>query len=99
MSNALRVVEKYYSLRDLELLVGFGEKFWREKAQAGELTVTDGAGQVLAQPVLLGKELRIPASSINTFLARNPYRAGEPGIKARNSAELRRKLEKEGVVA
>lgn len=85
-----RVVEKYYSTTELEVLVGFGEKFWRERCQAGELTLKDG-GQTIAEPLLVAGELRIPASSINAWLAKHPYRY-DPGVKARNRAELTRKL-------
>lgn len=86
-----RVVEKYYSTQDLQLLVGFGDRFWRERAQAGELTLRDGDA-ILAEPILLSGELRIPASAINAYLARHPYRY-EAGTKARNRAELKRRLE------
>jgi len=88
-----RVVEKYYSPRDLACLVGFSEKFWRERCQAGEMTLLEGEA-VIAAPLDIAGELRIPASAVNAYLARHPYRY-DAGVKARNTAELRRKLGKE----
>lgn len=85
-----RVVEKYYSLRELECLVGFGERFWRERAQCGDLTLKEGE-TIIAEPVRIAGELRVPASAVNAYLARHPYRY-DAGVKARNVAELRRKL-------
>jgi hypothetical protein len=85
-----RVVEKYYSLQDLTCLVGFSEKFWRERCQAGDLTLRDGE-QLLAEPLMISGELRVPASAVNAFLSRHPYNY-DAGVKARNTAELRRKL-------
>ncbi len=90
MERTPKVVEKYYSLAELRCLVGFGPRFWRERAQAGELTLRDG-DLVLAEPLEVAGELRVPASCVNAFLARHPYRH-DAGVKARNQAELRRKL-------
>jgi len=92
MSQA-RVVEKYYSPRELSSLIGFAEKFWRERCQAGEMTLRDG-DVVISEPLDIAGELRIPASAVNAYLARHPYRY-DAGVKARNAAELRRKLGKE----
>jgi hypothetical protein len=90
MSNQQqRVVEKFYSTAELECLLGFAPRFWRDLAKAGELTLTVD-GVVIAQPVDIAGELRIPASSVNAYLARHPYRP-ELGVKARNIGELRRK--------
>jgi hypothetical protein len=86
-----RVLEKYYSLRELTYQLGFSERFWREKAQQGELMLQDGQGNLISEPVEIAGELRIPASAINAFLARHAYRY-DAGVKARNLGELRRKL-------
>lgn len=89
--RASRAVEMFYSPREVGLLLGFDEKWVRQRAQAGEFTVRHG-DQVVAEPVELSGELRIPASGVNAYLARHPYRY-DAGVKARNKAELRRKLE------
>ena len=86
-----RVLEKFYSVRELSYLLGFNEKWWRERAQAGDLVLMDSAGNVVSEPVNLGGELRIPASAVNGYLARHPYRY-DAGVAARNRAELRRKV-------
>lgn len=90
---AQRVVEKHYTPRELEYLIGFSPDYWRDQAKAGELTLRDPAdpNTILAAPVEIGGELRIPASCVNAFLTRHPFRY-DAGIKARNTAELRRKL-------
>ena len=86
-----KVVEKYYSVRDLQLLIGFSERFWRDLALSGELTLREG-DEVLAEPVDIGGQMRVPASAINSYLIRHPYRGDPSGIKARNLGELRRKI-------
>lgn len=87
-----RVVEKHYSPVEASALLGFAPGFWRDQAKAGELTLVDSASQaVIAEPMEISGELRIPASCLNAFLLRRPFRY-DPGIKARNQAELRRKL-------
>lgn len=93
-----RVVEKYYSPSELSCLIGFADKFWRERAKAGEFTLTID-DEVVCQPLEIGGELRIPATAVNAYLVKHPYRY-DAGIKARNAGELRRKLaEKEPVAA
>lgn len=84
------VVDRFYSLTELSVLLGFGERFFRQQAQQGEFTLREGDA-VVSEPVEIGGELRIPAGAVNAWLARNPYRY-DAGIKARNTAELRRKL-------
>ena len=87
-----RAVEKYYSPQEAGWLLGFSERFIRDLAKSEELTVKDGdSGEVIAQPVFIAGELRIPASCLNAYIARHPYRS-DPGIKARNRAELLRRL-------
>ncbi len=93
-----RVLEKFYSPRELGYLLGFSESFWRKAAQAGEFILADSAGNIIAQPVEIAGEIRIPASSVNAYLARRPYRY-DAGVKARNIGELRRKLGKHGNLA
>jgi len=85
-----RVVEKYYSPRELSFLIGFDERFWRQKAKEGEFTLSIGETPLCA-PLDIAGELRIPATAVNAYLARHPYRY-DAGIKARNTAELRRRL-------
>lgn len=92
-----RVVEKYYSGLELQLLVGFGEKFWRERAQSGDLTLRDG-DVVISEPLEISGELRYPASAVNAWLARHPYRY-DAGIKARNRSELQRRISQQQEVA
>lgn len=90
------VLEKYYSPAELAVMLGFAPRFWRDLAKDGELTLSvDGA--VIAEPVEIAGELRIPASAVNAYLARHPYRpgasrTGELGVKARSVGELRRKV-------
>jgi len=89
--RAQKLVEKHYSPRELSFLLGFNEKWWRERAQAGDLTLQDGEGHVISEPLELAGELRVPASAVNAYLAKHPY-VYDGGVKARNKAELRRKL-------
>lgn len=86
MSN---VVEKYYSAKELSLLVGFHPQWWREKIKAEPRLVADGV--VISECREISGELLAPASWVNGILARNPV-SYDPGIKARNLSELRRKL-------
>lgn len=86
-----RVLEKFYSTEELTYHLGFSVRFWRERCQEGAFTLQiDGA--VIAEPVEISGELRIPASAVNAWLAKHPYRY-DAGVKARNQAELHRKLE------
>lgn len=92
-----RVVEKHYSPKELSYLMGFSARYWCDACKAGELTLRDANAPdlVLAQPVEIGGELRIPASCVNAYLARHPFRY-DAGVKARNTGELRRILAKLG---
>ena len=88
-----RVVEKYYSPRELSCLLGFDEKFWRQRAKDGEFTLfTDGQTEPVCTPLEISGELRIPATAVNAWLQRHPYRY-DAGVKARNAVELRRRLQ------
>jgi len=95
-TSVARVVEKYYSPRELSCLIGFDERFWRQRAKDGEFTLTidadpDGPPTVVCQPLEIAGELRIPATAVNAFLVKHPYRY-DAGVKARNAGELRRRL-------
>lgn len=79
-----RVVELYYKVSELALLLRFSESWVRERIQAGDF------GECLD----IDGDLRIPASGVNAFLAQKPYQYS-PGVKARNRGELMRKLAKQ----
>lgn len=87
-----KVLEKFYSPRELSYQLGFTEQFWRERCQAGDFTLSVD-GEVIAQVLEIQGQLRIPASAVNAWLAKHPYRY-DAGIKARNKAELTRQLQK-----
>lgn len=87
-----KVVEKHYSARELSFLIGFDPKYWRERMKA-EPQLVDAAGHVIAQCREISGEFFAPASWVNSYLERNPLRY-DAGIKARNTAELRRRLAK-----
>jgi hypothetical protein len=81
----MRVVEKFYSVAEVALLLSLCTKTVLDKIKARELG---------ADVVNVGSELRpdyrVPASGLNAWLAaRRLFR--EPGIAARNPGELRRK--------
>jgi hypothetical protein len=85
-----KVLEKFYSLRELSFQLGFSERFFAERCKAGDFTLAV-EGVTIAEPVEISGEIRVPASAVNAWLTRNPYRY-DAGVKARNVAELRRKL-------
>lgn len=87
----MNVIEKHYSPTELEVLLGFAPRFWRDLAKAGELTLAVGE-QVIAEPKMIAGELRIPASAVNAYLARHPANPPALGVAARSEGELRRKL-------
>lgn len=91
-----KVLEKFYSPRELSYQLGFGERFWRERCQAGDFTLRID-DVVIAEPLEIAGELRIPASAVNAWLAKHLYRY-DAGVKARNAGELRRKLASQEVV-
>lgn len=103
MSNQInqRVVEKFYSPGELSALLGFAPRFWCDLAKQGEFTLTapgTDADVVICQPLEIAGELRIPATAVNAYLARHPYRP-DAGVKARNAGELRRRLHAANAVA
>lgn len=86
------VVEKYYSAGELAALIGFAARFWRERMKDGSLVLVDSATQAtIAEPVEIAGEFFAPASAVNAYLARHAV-APALGTKARNAAELRRKV-------
>jgi hypothetical protein len=88
-----RVVEKYYSVKELCFLIGFDAKFWRDRAKDGDFTIVDPdhPETPICNPLDIAGELRIPATAVNFYLAKHPFRY-DAGVKARNKAELQRKL-------
>lgn len=91
-----KVVEKFYSAKELSFLIGFNERFWRDLMKGGDLVLVDGSTQaVIAEPVEIGGVFFCPASCVNAYLVRHPVRY-DAGVKARNTAELRRKLASKG---
>jgi hypothetical protein len=78
-----RAVEKYYSPREAGFLLGFEERWVRDRIKAGELPGTTE----------IGGEYRIPASAINAKIEAGLVRGpGELGTSARSVGELRRKV-------
>lgn len=75
-----RAVEKYYSVAEVSVLLGFAERWVRDRIRDGRF----------AGVVDLGGHVRIPASSVNAYLEANPM-FWEAGVPARSVGELRRK--------
>lgn len=76
-----RAVEKYYSVGEVALLLGFSEKWVRTKISSG----------VFPGTVDCEGDIRVPASDVNAYL--DSHRVFEPTpISARSEGELRRKL-------
>jgi len=84
-ASPTRAVECYYTVQEVSLLLRFSERWVRERINEGAF----GAGVRD-----INGDLRIPASGINAFLDSKP-RFYDPGIKARNLGELRRKIPKQ----
>ena len=81
----MRAVEKFYSVREAELLLSLCAKTVIHKLknrEFGEDVVNLGSPE--------RADYRIPASGLNAFLARRRV-FSEPGIVARTTGELRRK--------
>lgn len=83
------VVEKHYSAKELSWLIGFDPKWWRTKMKEEPRLKIEGA--TISECREISGEFFAPASWVNSFLARNPVNY-DAGVKARNTAELRRKL-------
>lgn len=82
----MAAVEKFYSVDETALLLSLCTKTVLHKLKTGEM------GQ---EVVNLGSDIRpdyrIPASGINTWLQKRRV-FSEPGISARSTGELRRKI-------
>ncbi len=78
------VVELYYSVRELAFLLRFSEttirKWIREDQFGPKERILDVAG-----------DIRVPASGVQAFAESHAF-VYDHGVKARNKAELRRKL-------
>jgi len=85
----VKVVEKHYSAKELSWLVGFDARWWRTRMKEEPQLLVDGA--IVSGCVEIGGEFFAPSSWVNGYLARHPVRY-DAGVKARNTAELRRKL-------
>lgn len=92
MKHLPTVVEAYYTPQDLAALWRFNQRKIRDLAKAGEFTVKDAAGQIVAEPMEIAGELRIPASAVNAYAKAHPLVYNE-GIKARNRGELLRRIQ------
>ncbi len=78
-----RVVEMFYTIAELTFLLRFSDSYIRQRVRDG---VFPGALDI-------DGDLRVPASAVNAWLAQHPVRY-DAGIKARNKAELRRRMGK-----
>lgn len=88
--SQVRVLEKFYTAKELSWLIGFNERYWRDRMKA-EPKLTGSAGELVSQCVVISGELFAPASWANALLARSPVEY-DAGIKARNKSDLERKL-------
>lgn len=79
------VVEAYYKVGHLSALLQFSDSWVRQQIKAGAF-----GDQVLR----VDGEFLVPASAVNAFLAAHQFVYSD-GIKARNRAELQRKLRAE----
>lgn len=91
MTKLPQVVEAYYSPADLSALWRFGPAKIRTMAKSGDFTVRDAAGAIVAEPMEVAGELRIPASGVNQY-ARSHALSVIHGVKARSKGELLRKI-------
>ena len=93
-TNRPAVFETYFKLWELERQVGWTQRWWRDRIQAGELDlIVDDV--LVAEPSFIAGEWLIPASCVNAFIARHGRSKLDPetyGIHARTMGELRRKL-------
>lgn len=79
----MRAVEKYYSVGETALLLGFSERWVRDRINLGEF----------AGALLIDRDYRVPASGINGWADQHRVRsAAELGVPARSVGELRRKV-------
>lgn len=90
-----RVVELYYSITELTFLLRFSDSTIRKWVKEGAFSPPGEDGLPDFTNILdVGGDLRVPASGVNFFAGNHPLRR-DPGTKARNKAELMRKIGKE----
>lgn len=77
------VVEKYYTVSELSLLLGFGAEWVRTRIHQGEFGDKCWMHQ---------KDIRVPASAVNAFVEKCLIAVPEAGIAARTAGELVRKI-------
>jgi hypothetical protein len=95
--SQVRVLEKFYSAKELSWLIGFNERYWRERMKA-EPRLLGADGELISQCVVISGEFFAPASWANALLARSPL-VYDAGIKARNKSDLERKLRGKAALA
>lgn len=81
----MKVVEKYYTVQEICLLLGLSDRYVRQQIHDGGFGPTDAI-------LLVDRSLRVPASAVNEFLRGHKLRP-EPGVAARTPAELKRKVQ------
>jgi hypothetical protein len=84
-------VERYVSSRSVAVLWEFGEKKIIKMARDGDFTTRTSSGEVIAEPMEVAGEIRIPVSGLNRYAKEHPYIYND-AIAARNKDELIRKL-------
>lgn len=90
----IRIVEKYYAVRELAFLLGFSETYIRIRIKSGEFSPS---GNPMENIVEVGSDIRVPASGVVFWLQKHPLKsAAGMGVAARSPGELRRKLTTEG---
>lgn len=93
-----RAVELYYSITELTFLLRFSDSTIRQWIKAGRFSPPSemSSGQPDFSNILdVQGDIRVPASGVQWFIQNNPLRR-DPGTKARNKAELMRKLKAKG---
>lgn len=85
-----RVVELYYTVRDLCCLLRYSDTWVKQRIKAGDFG--DGVLDVSG-------DYRVPASGVNAFLDRYKFTGAIPvGTAARTQGELLRKMRRNGPV-
>lgn len=89
----MKVVELYYTIGDLCVLLRFGPTAIRQKIKAGEFSPPGADGKPDLGNILNvgGKDIRVPASGVNFWMDKHRMGAVSP-VKARNRGELVRKI-------
>lgn len=90
-----RVVELYYSVSELAFLLRFSDTTIRKRIKAGDFSPPgEDHKPDFSNVIDIDGDLRVPASGVNWFLDQHPLKY-DSGIRARNAAELRRKMKRE----